>query len=113
MQACLPVFYAMGTKIVCAGLLILTKFQCDILDHICSGKFGLFCNYSKTCLKRPLKKKIKNSFSRLNAGQKVLQNSPREHSAILSTFIKLPFVFKTSVLSIFERPLKTGFTVWV
>ena len=33
---------------------------------------------------------------------KVLQNAPREHSAILSTFIKLPFVFKTFVLSIFE-----------
>ena len=40
-----------------------------------------------------------------------MQNAPREHSAILSTFIKLPFVFKTFVLSIFEWPLKTGFTV--
>ena len=34
-----------------------------------------------------------------------------EHSAILSTFIKLPFVIKTFVLSIFERPFYTGFTV--
>ena len=34
-----------------------------------------------------------------------------EHSAICSTFIKLPFVFKTFVLSIFKWPLKTGFTV--
>ena len=34
-------------------------------------------------------------------------------SAILSTFIKLPFVFKTFVLSIFEWPLKTGFTVYI
>ena len=33
--------------------------------------------------------------------------------AILSTFIKLPFVFKTFVLSIFEWPLKTGFTIFV
>ena len=40
-----------------------------------------------------------------------MQNAPREHSAILLTFIKLPFVFKTFVLSIFEWPLKTGFTV--
>ena len=42
-----------------------------------------------------------------------MQNAPREHSAILSTFIKLyiPFVFKIIVLSIFEWPLKTGFTV--
>ena len=34
-----------------------------------------------------------------------------EHSAILLIFIKLPFVFKTFVLSVFEWPLKTGFTV--
>ena len=40
-----------------------------------------------------------------------MQNAPREHSAILSTFIKLPFIFKAFVLSIFEWPLKTGFTV--
>ena len=38
-----------------------------------------------------------------------MQNTPREHSAILSTFIKLPFVFKTLDLSIFEWPLKTGY----
>ena len=35
----------------------------------------------------------------------------REHSAILMTFIQLPFVIKIFVLSIFEWPLKTGFTV--
>ena len=34
-----------------------------------------------------------------------------EHSAILSTFIKLPFVIKICVLSTFEWLLKTGFTV--
>ena len=34
-----------------------------------------------------------------------------EHSAILSTFIKLPFSIKTFILYIFEWPLKTGFTV--
>ena len=34
-----------------------------------------------------------------------------EHSAILLTFIKLPFVIKIFVLSIFEWRLKTGFTV--
>ena len=33
--------------------------------------------------------------------------SKGEHSAILLTFIKQPFVFKTFVLSIFEWPLKT------
>ena len=36
-----------------------------------------------------------------------------EHSAILLTFIKLPFVTKIFVLSIFEWPLKTGFTVYI
>ena len=34
-----------------------------------------------------------------------------EHSAILLTFIKLPFVIKIFVLSIFEWLLKTGFTI--
>ena len=37
--------------------------------------------------------------------EKILQNALFEHSAILSTLIKLPFIVKTSVLSIFERPL--------
>ena len=70
--------------------------------------------YSKTCLMRPLKKKTKNWFSRLIIAycrSNVLQNAPREHSAILSTFIKLPFVYKIFVVSIFESPLKTGSTV--
>ena len=35
-----------------------------------------------------------------------------EHSAILTTFIKPPFVIKIFVFSIFEGPLKTGFTVF-
>ena len=34
-----------------------------------------------------------------------------EHSAILSTFFKLPFVIKIFVLSIFEWSFYTGFTV--
>ena len=32
------------------------------------------------------------------------------HSAILSTGTELPLVFEAFVLSIFEWPLKTGFT---
>ena len=35
----------------------------------------------------------------------------QEHSVILSTFIKLPFVIKIFVLSMFEWPFYTGFTV--
>ena len=36
---------------------------------------------------------------------------PLEHSAILSTFIKLLSGIMIFVLTIFEWPLKTGFTV--
>ena len=46
----------------------------------------------------------------LTAGQKYCRML-LEHSVILSTFIKLPFAFKTFVLFIFECQLKTGFTV--
>ena len=66
--------------------------------------------YSKTCLKRPLKKKTKIGFQdrlTLNAGQKycrMLQES-------ILQYLQLQFVIKPFVLSIFELPLKTGFTV--
>ena len=56
--------------------------------------------YSKTCLKRPLKKKTKVVFQDrlwLNAGQKYCR-----------MILSLRSIF---VLSIFEWPLKTGFTV--
>ena len=70
--------------------------------------------YSKTCLKRPLKKKTKSWFSDrvlLNEGQKYCRMLQWEHFAILLTFIKQPFVIKIFVLPILEWPLKTGFTV--
>ena len=38
--------------------------------------------------------KINNNLNG-NTVKPVLQSAPREHSAILLTFIKLPFVFKT------------------
>ena len=68
--------------------------------------------YSKICLKRPLKKKIgfQDPLS-LNAGQQYCRMLQGEHSAILSTCIKLPFVIKTFVLSIIGCSLKTAFTV--
>ena len=44
-------------------------------------------------------------------GQKYCRMLQGEHSAILLTFIKLPFVIKIFVLSIFEWPFYTGFTV--
>ena len=72
---------------------------------------GNYWLYSKTCLKRPLKMKTEIGFQdrlSLNAGQKYLQNA---HSAIFLTFINLPFVYKTFILSIFEWSLNTGFSV--
>ena len=43
---------------------------------------------------------------------KSIADAPKEHSAILLTFIKLSFVIKIFVVSIFEWLLKTGFTVY-
>ena len=71
-------------------------------------------SYSITCPKWPLKKKTKVGFQdqlSFNAGQKYCRMLQGEHSAILSTFIKLPFVIKIFISSIFEWPLKIGFTV--
>ena len=71
--------------------------------------------YSKTCLKRPLKKKTKIGSQyqlSLTVGQKYCRMLKGEHSAILLTFIKLPSVIKIFVLSIFGWQLKTGFTVF-
>ena len=55
---------------------------------------------------------FKNDY-RLMQVKSIAECSKGEHSAILSTFIKLPFAIKTFVLSIFEWPLKTGFTVLI
>ena len=46
-----------------------------------------------------------------NTGQKYCRMPQGEHSAILLTFVKLPFDIKIFVLSIFEWPFYTGFTV--
>ena len=45
----------------------------------------------------------------LNGGQKYCRMLQGEHSAILSTYIKLPFVIEIFVLSIFEWPFYTMF----
>ena len=71
-------------------------------------------HYSKTCVKWPLSKRRKIGFQDqllLNVGQKHCRMLQVEHSAILLTFIKLPFVIKIFVLSTFEWPFYTGFTV--
>ena len=48
----------------------------------------------------------------LNAGQKYCRMLQGEHSAILLTLIKLSFVILIFVLSIFECPFYTVFTVF-
>ena len=63
-------------------------------------------HFSKTRVKWPLSKRLKIGFQYqllLNAGQKYCGMLQGEHSAILSTFIKQPFVIKI-FLSIFEWP---------
>ena len=65
--------------------------------------------YKTATLKKP-----KNCFQyqlSLNAGHMHCRMFQREHSAIFSTFIKLPSVIKTFFLSILEWPFYTGFTV--
>ena len=82
----------------------------EVFAHICDNFQNLvcwpiYCKYSKICLKQPFKKKTNIGFQDrllLNAGQKYCRMLHREHSAIRSTFIKLPFVIKILVLSIFE-----------
>ena len=72
--------------------------------HVCHNK-NQKLNYSKTCIKRPLLKRQKMGFQdqlSLNAAQKYYIMLKGEHFAILSTFIKLPFVIKIFVLSAFE-----------
>ena len=70
--------------------------------------------YSKTCVKQSLSKRPQIGFRdqlSLNAGQKYCRML-QGHSAIVSTYIKLAFVIKIFVLSIFEWPLYIGFTLY-
>ena len=100
--------YTLNSGVAC-GSLQVSKSRADHepITQYSIRKSRAPNKYSKTCIKRPLKKKNKNWFSRPITAfcrSKVLL----KHSAMILTFIKLQFVFKTFVLSIFERPLKTG-----
>ena len=61
--------------------------------------------YSKTCVERPLSKRPQIGL------MQVKSIAEGEYSAILSTFITVPFAIKIFILSIFEWPFYTGFTV--
>ena len=108
----------LGSKIhSCAW--IDSSFSAKVIcHHSLNIRVLWYSAYSITRVKRPLSKRQKIGFqdqSLLNAGQKYCRILQGEHSAILSTFIKLPFVIKTFVLSIFEwlfycTYLKNNFT---
>ena len=103
----------------------LEPVTCPIRNHLIKNiKIVEYIQYSKNCVKRPLSKSPKIGFQgqlSLNEGQKycrmlhwsILQyfDLPLEHSAILLTFIKLPYVIKIFVLSILEWPFHTSLTV--
>ena len=74
----------------------------DLLDH----KSGILLSQVVTQKKTP-----KYVFKTDNRLMRVKSIAECSHSAILFTCTKLPPVFKTFVLPIFEWPLKTGFTV--
>ena len=66
--------------------------MCCFVEYLEKDKSEI--SYSKTCVKQPLLKRPKTGIS-----------------AILLTFIKLQFIIKIFVLSIFKWPFYTGFTV--
>ena len=94
-----------------------TKNKFDMSNKLTASGCGWFLIYAytvKPCVKQPLSKRPKNCFQyqlKLNAGQKYCRILQLEHSAILSTFIKLRIVMKIFVLSIFEWLFNTGLTV--
>ena len=79
-------------------------------------KMSFVGKLTETCFVRCYIEKTKVGFQdklSLNAGRKYCRMLKGEHSAILLTFIKLPFVIKIFVLSIFEWPFYTDITVCV
>ena len=81
--------------------------------YVRSFKRGL-ANIVKPVLNDHTKRRPKIGFQdrfSLNASQKYCRMLQWEHSAILSTCIKLPFVNNIFVLPIFEWTLETGLTV--
>ena len=112
MCACVCACYSGNIAQVC-------RVVCTFSDHLCNRytnlvKCLIYLFYSKACVKRLLSKRPIIGFQDhvlLNAGLKYCRMLQGEHSALLSTFIKLPFVTKIFVLSIFEQPFYTCFTV--
>ena len=83
-------------------LIQFVNFSC--LQGFFAGRMLRDLHTVKPVLSNNSKRRSKIGFQ----DQLLLNADQGEHSAILSTFIKLPFVIKIFVLSIFEWPLKTG-----
>ena len=84
------------------------KQKCPLYEsngNTVSAYMMIRCVYlGENCTVKPLKKKTKIDFQdqlSLNAGQKYCKMLQREHSAILSTSIKLPSVIKKPLSCLF------------
>ena len=93
-----------------------TNLYCTSLRCLTEDKMYHSIINSKTCVKLATLKIPKIGFQEqflsLNAGQNHCRMLLRDHSTIHLTSIKLPFVIKIFVLSIFEWLFYTGFTVF-
>ena len=99
-------------------IIMVCLLKQESYNKVCCMKFRThtypYGIYSKTCVKMVTLKKGHKLVFKTNyqlCRSKVLQNAPLEHSAILLTFIKLPFVIKIFVLFILEWLFYTGFIV--
>ena len=80
----------------------------------CNNILLFFLNTVKPVYKTETLKRPKIGFQdqlSLNAGQKYCRMLQGENSAILSTFLKIPFVIKIFVLSFLSGHFYTGLTV--
>ena len=71
----------------------IRKYSKFYTQFLCLSRLHFVYTYNKTCVKWPLSKRPKIGFQdqlSLNAVQKYCRMLPSEHSAILSTCIKLP-----------------------
>ena len=80
-----------------------TNYQADA--NVCLVSFNAEKPVYKGHPQKDRKLFFKNNYGLMQV------KSTAERSAILLTFINLPFVIKIFVLSIFEWPFYTGFTV--
>ena len=77
---------------------------------MCAVLFASLCSFARYHYAVKL---VSNGHSKLNfkTNYRLMQIKSKGHSAILLTFIKLPFAVMNFVLSIFALPFYTGFTV--